>query len=68
MKTDAASALRDLKVRLVALFGAVARQAGADYLVTGDRAGYAAGPVPALAPAELLTPLPGGEEGPGARA
>jgi predicted nucleic acid-binding protein len=38
---------------------AAARQAGADYLVTRDRAGYAAGPLPALAPAELLTLLPG---------
>jgi len=45
---------------------AAARQAGADYLVTRDRAGYAAGPLPALAPAELLALLPGGEEGPGA--
>ncbi len=27
-----------------------ARQAGADYLVTRDRAGHAAGPLPALAP------------------
>jgi predicted nucleic acid-binding protein len=35
-----------------------ARQAGADYLVTRDRAGYAAGPLPALSPAELLALLP----------
>ena len=47
---------------------AAARQAGADYLVTRDRAGYAAGPLPTLAPAELLALLPGGEEGPGAGA
>ena len=47
---------------------AAARQAGAEYLVTRDRAGYAAGPLPALAPAELLALLPGGEEGPGAGA
>ena len=40
---------------------AAARQAGADYLVTRDRAGYAAGPLPALAPAELLALLPGRE-------
>jgi len=45
---------------------AAARQAGADYLVTRDRAGYPAGPLPALAPAELLTLLPGGKEGPSA--
>ncbi len=44
---------------------AAARQAGADYLVTRARAGYAAGPLPALAPAEILALLPGGE-GPGA--
>ena len=37
---------------------AAARQAGADYLVTRDRAGYAAGPLPALTPAELLALLP----------
>ena len=37
---------------------AAARQAGAVYLVTRDRAGYAAGPLPALSPAELLTLLP----------
>jgi len=37
---------------------AAARQASADYLVTRDRAGYAAGPLPALSPAELLTLLP----------
>ena len=41
---------------------AAARQAGADYLVTRDRAGYAAGPLPALAPAELLALLPDLEE------
>ena len=35
-----------------------ARQAGADYLVTRDRAGFAAGPLPALSPAELLALLP----------
>ena len=45
---------------------AAARQAGADYLVTRDRAGYAAGPLPALSPAELLALLPGGN-GPGER-
>lgn len=45
---------------------AAARQAGADYLVTRDRAGYAAGPLPALSPAELLALLPGGS-GPGER-
>jgi predicted nucleic acid-binding protein len=37
---------------------AAARQAGADYLVTRDRTSYAAGPLPALAPAELLALLP----------
>jgi len=37
---------------------AAARQAGADYLVTRDRAGYGSGPLPALAPAELLALLP----------
>jgi predicted nucleic acid-binding protein len=37
---------------------AAARQAGADYLVTRDRAGYAAGPLPALTPAELMALLP----------
>jgi predicted nucleic acid-binding protein len=37
---------------------AAARQAGADYLVTRDRAGYAAGPLPAVSPAELLALLP----------
>ena len=42
---------------------ATARQAGADYLVTRDRVGYAAGPLPALTPAELLALLPG-REGP----
>ena len=47
---------------------AAARQAGADYLVTRGRAGYAAGPLPALAPAELLALLPGRDEGPGAGA
>ena len=36
---------------------AAARRAGAEYLVTRDRAGYAAGPLPALAPAEMLTLL-----------
>ena len=36
---------------------AAARRAGADYLVTRDRSGYAAGPLPALAPAELLALL-----------
>jgi hypothetical protein len=40
---------------------AAARQAGADYLVTRDRSGYAAGPLPALAPIELLALLPSGE-------
>ncbi len=40
-----------------------ARQAGAEYLVTRDRSGYAAGPLPVLAPAELLALLPG-REGP----
>jgi predicted nucleic acid-binding protein len=45
---------------------AAARQAGADYLVTRDRAGYAAGPLPALAPAELLALLPARER-PGPR-
>ena len=34
-----------------------AREAGADYVVTRDRAGYAAGPLPALSPAELLALL-----------
>ena len=37
---------------------AAAREAGADYVVTRDRAGYAAGPLPALSPAELLALLP----------
>jgi predicted nucleic acid-binding protein len=37
---------------------AAARQAGADYLVTRDRAGFAAGPHPAVSPAELLALLP----------
>ena len=41
-----------------ALQMAAARQTGADYLVTRDRAGYAAGPLPALTPAELLALLP----------
>ena len=41
---------------------AAARQAGADYLVTRDRAGYAAGPLPALAPPELLALLPDAAE------
>jgi predicted nucleic acid-binding protein len=45
-----------------ALQMAAARQAGADYLVTRDRAGYAAGPLPALAPAELLALLPAAED------
>lgn len=36
---------------------AAARQARADYLVTRDRAGYAAGPIPAVTPAELLALL-----------
>ena len=36
---------------------AAAREAGADYVVTRDRAGYAAGPLPALSPAELLALL-----------
>jgi predicted nucleic acid-binding protein len=40
---------------------AAARQAGAEYVVTRDRAGYAAGPLPALAPAELLALLTSGE-------
>ena len=40
---------------------AAARQAGADYLVTRDRSGYAAGPLPALAPTELLALLPSRE-------
>ena len=53
-------------VREDAVQMAAARQAGADYLVTRDRAGYAAGPLPALAPAELLALLPGSEEGPSA--
>jgi hypothetical protein len=39
---------------------AAARQAGADYLVTRDRVGYAAGPLPAPNPAELLALLPVG--------
>ena len=45
---------------------AAARQAGADYLVTRDRAGYAAGPLPAISPAELLALLPSCS-GPGER-
>jgi predicted nucleic acid-binding protein len=36
---------------------AAAREAGADCVVTRDRAGYAAGPLPALSPAELLALL-----------
>jgi predicted nucleic acid-binding protein len=36
---------------------AAAVQAGADYVVTRDRALYAAGPLPALAPGELLALL-----------
>jgi len=36
---------------------AAARRAGAGYLVTRDRTGYAAGPLPALTPAELLALL-----------
>lgn len=36
---------------------AAARLAGADYLVIRDRDGYAAGPLPALSPAELLALL-----------
>jgi predicted nucleic acid-binding protein len=36
---------------------AAARQARSDYLVTRDRAGYAAGPIPAVTPAELLALL-----------
>ncbi len=38
---------------------AAAERAGAEYLVTRDRAGYSAGPLPTLAPGELL-PLLGG--------
>jgi predicted nucleic acid-binding protein len=38
---------------------AAARRAGADFVVTRDRAGFAAGPVPALTPAELLALLRG---------
>jgi hypothetical protein len=38
-----------------------ARQAGAHYLVTRDRSGYAARPLPVLAAAELLALLPGRE-------
>jgi predicted nucleic acid-binding protein len=37
---------------------AAARQAGVDYLVTRDVGGYAAGPLPAVSPAELLALLP----------
>jgi predicted nucleic acid-binding protein len=40
---------------------AAAQQAGADCLVTQDRSGYTAGPLPALAPAELLALLPSRE-------
>jgi predicted nucleic acid-binding protein len=36
---------------------AAARRSGADYVVTRDRAGFAAGPVPTLTPAELLALL-----------
>ena len=36
---------------------AAAAQAGADYVVTRDRSLYAAGPLPALAPGELLALL-----------
>ncbi|MCZ7663101.1 MAG: PIN domain-containing protein [Thermoleophilia bacterium] len=35
---------------------AAAERAGAEYLVTRDRAGYAAGPLPTLTPGELLGP------------
>jgi predicted nucleic acid-binding protein len=38
---------------------AAARQAGADYVVTRDRAGFAAGPLPTLTPPELLALLKG---------
>jgi len=38
---------------------AAARQAGADYVVTRDRAVFAAGPIPTLTPAELLALLEG---------
>jgi predicted nucleic acid-binding protein len=38
---------------------AAARQAGADYVVTRDRVGFAAGPVPTRTPAELLALLGG---------
>lgn len=40
---------------------AAARRARADYLVTRDRAGYAAGPVTAVSPTELLALLAGGQ-------
>jgi predicted nucleic acid-binding protein len=36
---------------------AAAREADADYVVTRDRAGFAAGPVPTLTPAEMLALL-----------
>jgi predicted nucleic acid-binding protein len=36
---------------------AAAEQAGADYVVTRDRSLYAAGPLPALTPAEILALL-----------
>jgi predicted nucleic acid-binding protein len=36
---------------------AAAEQAGADYVVTRDRSLYAAGPLPALTPAEMLALL-----------
>lgn len=38
---------------------AAARRAGADYVVTRDRDGFAAGPVPTVTPAELLALLSG---------
>lgn len=38
---------------------AAAHQARAVYLVTRDRAGYAAGPIPAVTPAELLALISG---------
>ncbi len=40
-----------------AVLMAAARQAGAEYVVTRDRAGFAAGPLPTLTPAELLALL-----------
>ena len=36
---------------------AAARQARCDYLITRDRAGYSAGPVPVVTPAEMLALL-----------